>query len=130
MDTVWTQYPATDHLGWGREFANKNTFEDSLEDHPAPAPTLASQSLRLAKFIDVAGQVVLLNSIKKILQLIYDLISSEISEKQQFHMQNKSRFAFSTGYNTISVKNLFKGITYIIIALILGISVCIFRIQS
>uniref|UniRef100_A0A914CCE1 WD repeat-containing protein 60 n=1 Tax=Acrobeloides nanus TaxID=290746 RepID=A0A914CCE1_9BILA len=98
-ETVWTQFPATDHLGWGREVSNKNTFTGDFDDQPgtsSTALTLTAQSMRLAKFVDVAGQ------------LITDLISAEMIEGQQFHLQNKSKLAFSTGYNTISLTNLFK----------------------
>ncbi|TKR68103.1 hypothetical protein L596_024136 [Steinernema carpocapsae] len=92
---TWTQHPPVDERGWGREgFAQ-------IEDEATDADTEVfknshAQNPRLKKFLEVAAD------------LIIEILNTEANNSAPVYTKNKSEFAFSAGFNILSLANVAK----------------------
>uniref|UniRef100_A0A914YI56 Uncharacterized protein n=1 Tax=Panagrolaimus superbus TaxID=310955 RepID=A0A914YI56_9BILA len=91
QSTVWTQFPPSDNLGlgWGRNFDEQKQTEkvdySSIENIDITDITKINDE-RFSQFVSIAGK------------LILNVISSTSERTEAFHLGNKTKHAFSSGF--------------------------------
>uniref|UniRef100_A0AC34QBE2 WD repeat-containing protein 60 n=1 Tax=Panagrolaimus sp. JU765 TaxID=591449 RepID=A0AC34QBE2_9BILA len=92
-DSIWTQFPPNDNLGigWGRSF-NDSLEESSEVDLLNDTQLERFRDQRYVQFVDIAGK------------LITDLMNTKLNFDSNVYFSNKSKFAFSAGFESFSLK--------------------------
>lgn len=93
-DSIWTQFPPNDNLGigWGRtsnDFSDESSEVEMLND----ATLEKFRDQRYVQFVDIAGK------------LIIDLMNTKLNFDSNIYFSNKSKFAFSAGFESFSLKH-------------------------
>ncbi|KAE9548312.1 hypothetical protein FO519_008479 [Halicephalobus sp. NKZ332] len=95
-DSVWTQYPPNDTLGlgWGRELESSSNLDSENGKNEEMEFLSKLHDSRYIQFVDIAGK------------LLTDILSSRIVTDSHMFFTNKSKLAFSAGYEFFSLEHL------------------------